>query len=50
MQRRGFGYVTLLTLVITFGGAAEMYAIEKRKCMEQQAHWLCYCYGYTSLP
>jgi hypothetical protein len=29
MQRRGFGYVTLLTLVITFGGAAGMYAIEK---------------------
>jgi voltage-gated potassium channel len=28
MKRRGFGYVTLLTLVVTFGGAAGMYAIE----------------------
>jgi voltage-gated potassium channel len=28
MQRRGFGYVTLLTLVVTFGGAAGMYALE----------------------
>lgn len=29
MQRRGFRYVVLLTLVVTFGGAAGMYAIEK---------------------
>lgn len=29
MQRRGFGYVMLLTLIVTFGGAAGMYAIEK---------------------
>ena len=28
MKRRGFGYVTLLTLVVTFGGAAGMYALE----------------------
>ena len=29
MQRRGFAYVFMLTLVVTFGGAAGMYAIEK---------------------
>lgn len=29
MQRRGFGYVMLLTLIVTFAGAAGMYAIEK---------------------
>jgi len=29
MKRRGFGYVVLLSLVVTFGGAAGMYAIEK---------------------
>ena len=29
MKRRGFGYVVLLTLIVTFGGAAGMYAIEK---------------------
>jgi voltage-gated potassium channel len=29
MQRRGFGYVMLLTVLVTFGGAAGMYAIEK---------------------
>ncbi|MGZ5286580.1 MAG: ion transporter [Flavisolibacter sp.] len=29
MRRRGFGYVVLLTLVVTFAGAAGMYAIEK---------------------
>jgi voltage-gated potassium channel len=29
MSRRGFGYVVLLALVFTFGGAAGMYAIEK---------------------
>jgi voltage-gated potassium channel len=29
MRRRGFGYVMLLTLIVTFGGAAGMYAIEK---------------------
>lgn len=29
MSRRGFGYVTLLTLLITFGGAAGMYSLEK---------------------
>ncbi len=29
MKRRGFGYVMLLTLIVTFGGAAGMYAIEK---------------------
>lgn len=29
MKRRAFGYVSLLTLVVTFGGAAGMYAIEK---------------------
>jgi voltage-gated potassium channel len=29
MQRRGFGYVIMVTLVITFGGAAGMFAIEK---------------------
>lgn len=29
MKRRGFGYVVLLTLGVTFGGAAGMYAIEK---------------------
>lgn len=28
MQRRAFGYVVALTLVVTFGGAAGMYAIE----------------------
>ena len=28
MKRRGFGYVTLLTLVVTFSGAAGMYALE----------------------
>lgn len=28
MQRRAFGYVAALTLVVTFGGAAGMYAIE----------------------
>lgn len=28
MKRRGFGYVMLLTLIVTFGGAAGMYAIE----------------------
>jgi voltage-gated potassium channel len=29
MQRRGFAYVMLLTLIVTFAGAAGMYAIEK---------------------
>lgn len=29
MKRRGFGYVFLLILVVTFAGAAGMYAIEK---------------------
>lgn len=29
MKRRGFGYVALLSVVVTFGGAAGMYAIEK---------------------
>jgi voltage-gated potassium channel len=29
MNRRGFGYVFMLTVVVTFGGAAGMYAIEK---------------------
>ncbi|HET7897601.1 MAG TPA: potassium channel family protein, partial [Flavisolibacter sp.] len=29
MQRRGFAYVMALTLLVTFGGAAGMYAIEK---------------------
>lgn len=29
MRRRAFGYVFLLTLVVTFAGAAGMYAIEK---------------------
>lgn len=29
MKRRGFGYVMLLTMIVTFGGAAGMYAIEK---------------------
>lgn len=29
MKRRAFGYVILLTLVVTFAGAAGMYAIEK---------------------
>ncbi len=29
MKRRGFACVVLLTLVVTFGGAAGMYAIEK---------------------
>jgi voltage-gated potassium channel len=29
MQRRGFGYVVLLALAVTFGGAAGLYAIEK---------------------
>ena len=28
MQRRGFGYVVLLSLLVTFGGAAGMYAAE----------------------
>lgn len=29
MERRGVGYVTILSLVITFGGAAGMFAIEQ---------------------
>jgi len=29
MKRRGFGYVVFLTLAVTFGGAAGMFAIEK---------------------
>lgn len=29
MNRRGFGYVSMLTIVVTFAGAAGMYAIEK---------------------
>lgn len=29
MHRRGFGYVVLLALAVTFGGAAGLYAIEK---------------------
>src|SRR5687767_3518072 len=29
MKRRGFAYVFMLTIVVTFGGAAGMYAIEK---------------------
>ncbi|MBD0294128.1 MAG: ion transporter [Bacteroidota bacterium] len=29
MKRRGFGYVVLLSIVVTFGGAAGMYALEK---------------------
>jgi len=28
MKRRGFGYVTLLSFIATFGGAAGMYALE----------------------
>jgi voltage-gated potassium channel len=30
MKRRAFGYVSLLTLAVTFAGAAGMYAIENR--------------------
>ena len=29
MQRRGFGYVVLLSIAVTFGGAAGMFAIEE---------------------
>lgn len=29
MQRRGFGYVMMLAVIVTFGGAAGMYGIEK---------------------
>jgi voltage-gated potassium channel len=29
MSRRGFGYVTLLTILITLGGAAGMYSLER---------------------
>lgn len=29
MKRRAFGYVMLVTLIVTFGGATGMYAIEK---------------------
>ncbi|HZG01226.1 MAG TPA: ion transporter, partial [Chitinophagales bacterium] len=29
MQRRGFGYMSLLTLVVTFAGAAAMHAMER---------------------
>ena len=29
MSRRGFGYVMLLTVLVTFGGAAGMFALEK---------------------
>ncbi len=29
MQRRALGYVVLLTLIVTFGGAAAMHALEK---------------------
>ena len=29
MKRRGFAYVMILTVIVTFGGAAGMYAIEK---------------------
>jgi voltage-gated potassium channel len=29
MQRRGFGYVVLLSIAVTFGGAAGMFALEK---------------------
>ncbi len=29
MQRRAFGYVLLLTAIVTFGGAAGMYALEQ---------------------
>lgn len=29
MKRRGFAYVFMLTVIVTFGGAAGMYAIEK---------------------
>lgn len=28
MQRRAFGYVLMITLIVTFGGAAGMYALE----------------------
>jgi voltage-gated potassium channel len=28
MRRRGFGYVSAMTLVVTLGGAAGMYAFE----------------------
>ena len=28
MKRRAFGYVALLSLIVTFGGAAGMYALE----------------------
>jgi voltage-gated potassium channel len=28
MKRRAFGYVVILTLIVTFGGAAGMYAFE----------------------
>ncbi len=29
MQRRAFGYVMMITLIVTFGGAAGMYAFER---------------------
>jgi voltage-gated potassium channel len=29
MKRRGFAYVMLLSLIVSFGGAAGMYALEK---------------------
>jgi voltage-gated potassium channel len=28
MQRRAFGYVLMITIIVTFGGAAGMYALE----------------------
>ena len=29
MRRRGFGYVAVLTVIVTFAGAAGMYAFER---------------------
>ncbi len=32
MRRRGFGYVMAMTMVVTLGGAAGMYALEQVRC------------------
>ena len=41
MKRRGFACVVLLTLLVTFGGAAGMYAIEKETRALKIVAWHC---------
>lgn len=49
MQRRGFGYVVLLTLLVTFAGAAGMYAFERSVQDERGLHSFSAALWWTAM-